>query len=1000
MTKYTIRKGKRNPCHNADSLYYDRMNKTKPTPALAKDLPLSEDIHRLGDLLGETLKRLGGERLFAIEEEVRALCKQLRTEHSPEVEQKLKNLLSSLTLDEAIGVIRAFSVYFQLANIAEQYHRIRRKRWYELHTPDAPQRGSLAHTFQMLSEANVAAADLQTVLSKLEIRPVITAHPTEAARRTMLEKHRRISNLLGEFDRQEISPKKLHALNSQLAAEIESIWQSDEVRHVKPTVLDEVGNCLYYFDATLFEELPTMLEELERVLARHFPEATLADGAAPLRFGSWIGGDRDGNPYVTPEVTWEALRLMQRQVLRKYEAAVNELGHRISESSRYAPATQELLASIEHDKPLFPITASLVAERNAEEPYRQKLSFIYARLENTLRRNQELGSVMLIEKGHPLISTRPGMPVIAALRKTEAPPVYQNAQQLWDDLRLVRDSLRANQALLAAESVDKLMRQVAAFGLHLAQLDLRQHSDRHIAALTEVTQALGFAKDYGQMSETERTEWLTKELSTARPMVAFDAAHSAETIETLNVFRVARRAMDEISPRCLRTFIVSMTRDVSDLLAVLVLAKEAGLVQIAERGTQIAESKEDSSLIAHPSSFRLAVTPLFETIDDLQRAPDVMRRLFENPIYSRVLASQGNLQEIMIGYSDSSKDGGILTSSWELFKAQESLWEVARSYNIELRLFHGRGGTIGRGGGPTHEAILAQPPGTVAARIKTTEQGEVISGKYSLPDIALRSLELTTGAVIAASVQNHAPIEATKLAQWKAIMEELSAAAFHTYRRFVRETPGFYDYFVSATPVEELQHMRIGSRPAKRKQGSQSLDDLRAIPWVFGWMQSRHILPGWLAVGTALEGFISKKPRAHLQVLRDMYEGWPFFRTTISNIEMALAKTDFQIARQYAETLVAPELGQRIFTLLEDEYERSCRMVIQVTGEKRLLEKQPVLQRSITVRNPYVDPMSYLQVELLARLRAHQGEEQEREQLLYAILLTINGIAAGMRNTG
>ncbi len=556
MTKYTIHSGKRNPCYKADSLYYDRMSKTKPTPALAKDLPLSEDIHRLGDLLGETLKRLGGERLFAIEEEVRALCKQLRTEHSPTTEKKLKNRLSSLSLDEAIGVIRAFSVYFQLANIAEQHHRIRRKRWYELHTPDSPQRGSLAHTFQTLSAAQVAAGDLQTVLDKLEIRPVITAHPTEAARRTMLEKHRRISDLLGEFDHQEISAKKLKQLKTRLAAEIESIWQSDEVRHVKPTVLDEVGNCLYYFDATLFEELPTMLGELERVLAKHFPDVKLQDGAAPLRFGSWIGGDRDGNPYVTPEVTWEALRLMQRQVLRKYTAAVNELGHRISESSRYVPATKELLDSIERDKPLFPITASLVAERNVEEPYRQKLSFIYARLENTLRRNQEMASALLVEKGHPLISTRPGMPVIAALRATEALPAYQNAQQLWDDLKLVRDSLRARQAMLAAQAIDKLMRQVATFGLHLAQLDLRQHSERHIAALTEITHALGFTKDYGQMSEAERTEWLTQELSTPRPLVAFDAAYSPETIETLNVFRVARRALHEISPRGLRTFIV------------------------------------------------------------------------------------------------------------------------------------------------------------------------------------------------------------------------------------------------------------------------------------------------------------------------------------------------------------------------------------------------------------------------------------------------------------
>ena len=969
------------------------MNKTKPTPALAKDLPLSEDIHRLGDLLGETLKRLGGEKLFEIEEKVRTLCKELRTTHSAATEKKLKKLLRELTLEEAIGVIRAFSVYFQLANIAEQYHRIRRKRYYELQTPDAPQRGSLAHTFQALSEAKISSKDLQTVLDKLEIRPVITAHPTEAARRTMLEKHRRITNLLREFDDQEISSKKRKELNASLAAEIESIWQSDEVRHVKPTVLDEVGNCLYYFDATLFDALPVMIEELEHVLSEHFPKVKLQDGAAPLRFGSWIGGDRDGNPYVTPEVTWEALRLMQRQALRRYEAAVSELGHRISESSRYAPATKELWNSIEHDKLLFPITASLIAERNAEEPYRQKLSFIYARLENTLRRNQDLARALQLEQGHPLISTRPGLPMLAALRKTKTPPFYQDGKELWEDLRLVRDSLRDSQAQLAARSVDKLMRQVAAFGLHLAQLDLRQHSERHTAALSEITCSLGLAKSYGQMSEEERTEWLTKELATQRPLVAFDANFSAETIETLNVFRVARRALDEISPRGLRTYIISMTRDVSDMLAVLVLAKEAGLVQKAEGERWKAEQQTEVTS-------RLAITPLFETIDDLQRAPEVMKKLFENPVYARVLAEQDNLQEVMIGYSDSSKDGGILTSSWELFKAQESLWEVARAHKIELRLFHGRGGTIGRGGGPTHEAILAQPPGTVAARIKTTEQGEVISGKYSLPDIALRSLELTTGAVIAASVTNAQPQAAEKLVQWKEIMETIAADAFATYRRFVRETPGFYEYFVSATPVEELQHMRIGSRPAKRQQGSKNIDDLRAIPWVFGWMQSRHILPGWLAVGTALENFMQQKPKANLAALREMYEGWPFFRTTISNIEMALAKTDFQIARQYAETLVESEPGRRIFTLLEEEYERSCHAVIQVTSEQRLLEKQPVLQRSIAVRNPYVDPMSYLQVELLARLRAQKTSVGEQDQLLYAILLTINGIAAGMRNTG
>jgi phosphoenolpyruvate carboxylase len=486
------------------------------------------------------------------------------------------------------------------------------------------------------------------------------------------------------------------------------------------------------------------------------------------------------------------------------------------------------------------------------------------------------------------------------------------------------------------------------------------------------------------MSEDERVEWLTLELATPRPLVATDARYSAETAETLNVFRVARRALDEISPNAIRTYVVSMTREVSDLLAVLVLAKEAGLFRAGDEPL-----------------FRLAVSPLFETIEDLRRAPDVMRRLFEHPVYRQQIATHGGLQEVMIGYSDSSKDGGILTSSWELYKAQERLWEVAREHRVELRLFHGRGGTVGRGGGPSHEAILAQPPETVACRIKITEQGEVVSSKYSLPEIALRSLELTTAAVIAASLPQTTR-NTGKLSRWKEVMEEISAEAFAAYRRFVRETPGFYDYFVQATPVEELQHLRIGSRPAKRKSGSKSLDDLRAIPWVFGWTQSRHLLPGWLAVGTAIENFIKARPRENLRQLREMYAEWPFFHSTISNIEMTLAKADFQIARQYASRTLDPQLGQRIFRLLEEEYERACRVTLQITGERRLLDQSPVLQRSIAVRNPYVDPLSYLQVELLARRRgiASGASSSERDKLLYAALLTINGIAAGMRNTG
>ena len=941
---------------------------------------MSADIHRLGDLLGETLKRLGGEKLFRTEERVRALCKRLRTRHAAEDERRLKRLLRGLSLDQAIGVIRAFSVYFQLANIAEQHHRIRRKRYYERETPDAPQRGSLAETLGRLAREGRAmpglAAELQRALDRLEVVPVMTAHPTEAARRSLLEKHRRIADLLAAFDAADIAPRQRAELRQRLAAEVESVWQTDEVRHTQPTVLDEVNNGLYYFDATLFDSLPALLEELERGLAESFPGVALGDRAAPLRFGSWIGGDRDGNPFVTPEVTWETLLLQQRLILRKYLGVVAGLGRRLSESSRFAPAPEELRASLARDARELPATAAEVAERNAEEPYRQKLSYIYARLENTQRRNRALQAALRIEAPNALISIRPGLPVIAALTGSEfaATSVYRTGDELWEDLRLIRDSLRAGGAEYAAREVGRLMRQVAAFDLHLATLDLRQHSDRHTAALAEITRALGAERDYAQMDEAGRVAWLTAEMASPRPLVGIDAGYSAETIETLNVLRVARRALDEISPRALHTYVVSMTRDVSDLLAVIVLAKQAGLA-------------------------RLAVAPLFETIDDLRSAPDVMARLFENPAYRGRLGEQGSLQEIMIGYSDSSKDGGILTSSWELYQAQERLWEVARAHGVELRLFHGRGGTVGRGGGPSHEAILAQPPETVAGRIKITEQGEVISSKYSLPEIAQRSLELTTAAVIAASL-TRGERKHPRMGEWQKVMGRLSAEAFAAYRRLVRETEGFYDYFVQATPVEELQHLRIGSRPSKRRGGSRSLDDLRAIPWVFGWTQSRHLLPGWLAVGTALEDFVGEKRGANLEALREMYREWPFFHSTVGNIEMTLAKADFQIARQYAARLPDRGLGRRIFRLLEEEYARTCRLVLQVTGERRLLETTPVLQRSIAVRNPYVDPLSYLQVELLARQRAGAVAREDEEKLLYAILLTINGIAAGMRNTG
>ncbi|HXV62657.1 MAG TPA: phosphoenolpyruvate carboxylase [Vicinamibacteria bacterium] len=915
--------------------------------ATDKDLPLRRDIRRLGNLLGDTLKRHGGRALFEIEEQVRSLTKSLRARTDAASERELVELLKGLELGRTIGVIRAFAVYFQLTNLAEQHHRIRRRRQYAQSETAPLQSGSLGELFTRLARDRVPARAVREVLERLSVNPVMTAHPTEATRRSLLEKHRRIADLLSELDRADLEPLAEARCQDALEREVESIWLTDELRRFKPTVLDEVASTLYFFDTVLFDAVPDLLAELRRS-ARLMTNLELPQELAPLRFGSWVGGDRDGNPYVTADITWETLWRQRRLILTKYLSAIDDLGSKLSESLRHCPPEEELLTSLRRDSKHLPKVAERVERIHAEEPYRQKLGYIRERVFRALEADHRVG--------------------------------YRTSDELLGDLALVRNSLRANGAR-SAEIVQRFIDQVATFGLHLASVDLRQSSDRHADAISEITRQLGSGTAYGDMTEAERSAWLTAELQTPRPLVGRDAVWSDATAETLGVFRVARRAIDELGEGAIGTYIVSMTHAVSDILVVLALAKEAGLYQ-PEVGSR-------------PLVASLRVAPLFETIDDLRGAPQILRDLIANPVYAPVLRAQGNLQEVMIGYSDSSKDGGILTSSWELYKVQEGLWNVARERGIELRLFHGRGGTVGRGGGPSHKAILAQPPGTVAGRIKITEQGEVISSKYGLPEIALRSMELQTSAVIEASLPGRT--RASPRSEWVEAMEALSVEAHRAYRALVHETRGFAEYFAQATPLEELQHLSIGSRPARRKKRSQDVADLRAIPWVFGWTQSRHLLPGWFGVGAALESFLSRKPRRHLSLLREMNQDWHYFESTLSNIEMALAKADFQIARQYAGRLARRGL-RSIFTRIEEEYHRTCRALLRVTEQSRLLEKAPVLARSIEVRNPYVDPMSYLQVELLARYR--RRGQKAGDELLYAILLTINGIAAGMRNTG
>jgi phosphoenolpyruvate carboxylase len=926
-----------------------------------KDLPLRADVRKLGEILGDCMKRHGGRELFETEELIRSLSKSLRRGLNRSDGRRsapardLLTLLRSLDRKKAIGVIRAFAVYFQLTNIAEQHHRIRRRRYYALETAEQPQPGSLAHLFTRLACSGADAVALLGVLERLAVEPVITAHPTEAVRRSVLEKHRRIADLLSELDRRDLPPLAREQVVHALEKEVESIWLTDELRRYQPEVLDEVSNALYYFDDVLFDAVPDLIEELHRV-AHLVPGLVLPESKAPLRFGSWVGGDRDGNPHVTAEVTWETLNRHRALVLSKYRKSVDDLGARLSESERHCPPRPRLVEALERYQEKFPDLASRVLLRNPHEPYRQMLGYVRERLERTSVGSREEGA-------------------------------YPSEKELYEDLLQIEESLRAN-GTRSASLVSRLMRQVSTFGLHLAKLDLRQSAARHTEALSEITRELGLAP-YGERREAGRVEWLTSELSTPRPLLSGDARPSEATRETLDLFRVARRALDELSPSAIGTYVISMAKDVSDVLAVLVLAKEAGLYQPAVGARE---------LVA-----RLRVAPLFETIEDLRRAPGVLSRLLENRAYAPVWKAQGNLQEVMVGYSDSCKDGGILTSSWELHKSQEALSKIARGHGAELLLFHGRGGSVGRGGGPSHEAILAQPRGTLRGRIKITEQGEVVSTKYGLPEIALRSLEVATSAVIEASLDSGdevVPSEDERMARFREVMEELSHTAFSSYRSVVADTSGFSRYFLDATPVEELEHLHIGSRPARRKKRSTSLADLRAIPWVFGWTQSRHLLPGWLGVGSAFEAFAEQRPRVHLALLREMHRDWRFFRSMLSNIEMALAKADFQIARHYAERL-SSRGGRAIFERLEKEYQMTRTRLLQVTEQKFLLEKTPVLRRSIELRNPYVDPMSYLQVELLARHRKARAKRREaQEELLYAILLTINGIASGLRNTG
>jgi phosphoenolpyruvate carboxylase len=925
---------------------------------------LTTVIGLLENLLHVVLLEQAGSAVVQTKERIKLLAKELRNQFSEERFTELRTLTTHLDIDTAVSVLRAFTINFQLINLAEQQETVHLTREAMRAAAPAPYPDSIPEAIALLKQAGFSASDMQALLHRLQILPVFTAHPTESKRRTVLDKLQRIAKHLADCVHPALLPQERLRAEQAICTEITTHWQTDEVRVTKPSVLDEVRNGLFYFDTTLFHLVPEIYRDLEEALTTYYPGEHFTIPAF-LRFGSWIGGDQDGNPFVTPEITESTLRIQKSFILHRYLEMTHTLIHYCSPSINQVRVSSELLESIAQDVATFSQATYPVMNRNVYEPYRRKLSLILRRLRNTESVN------------------RSGSPVAG-----EASFVYPNTDALLQDLRLIEHSLLTHKGeRLARDLLKNFLWQVAVFGFHLATLDVRQHSERHTQALTEIFTALHLLeKPLPELAEAERTALFTREILTRQPLMIREMEFSAPTRDTLRVFTRIRKLLQEISPEAISTYIISMTQQPSDALAVQFLAKEAGLFRTLPDGT---------------ATSALHIVPLFETIADLRSASQVMEQLFRNPAYQLQLQARGKVQEIMIGYSDSNKDGGYLTSNWELYKAQKALGQMAEQHGITLRIFHGRGGTTGRGGGgPLNRAILAQPRGTVSGQIKLTEQGEVISSKYGDAAIAHRYLHQVVHAVLLASAaQQIAPPPPAQEAVWEEVMEELSTKAFTVYRQLVYEEPGFLEFFFQATPIAELGLLNIGSRPTKRRQTNR-IEDLRAIPWVFSWTQNRCLLPAWYGVGSALQHFAAQGA-SQIALLRQMYTEWRFFQTVLDNCQMAIAKADLRITAQYATLVQKQEIRERILHHLQEEYKWTVQMILQITQQQHLLDNELFLQQAIQLRNPSIDSLNYMQIGLLKRLRETPPDDTvQKENLIAAILLSINGIAAGMKSTG
>ena len=923
--------------------------------AAAKNRPLVDDIRLLGRILGDVIREHEGAAAFELIERVRKLSVAYRLKKDASAGRVLDRLLKNLSGDQTVSVIRAFSYFSHLANIAEDRHHVRRREHHE--AQGHLQEGSLAMTFERLADADIRPGEIAQVLAKAYISPVLTAHPTEVQRKSILDAERAIAELVGQRDDLHTEADRIDN-QALLSARVTQLWQTRMLRTAKLTVADEIENALSYYQATFLRQLPRLYRDVERALHGH-------DVAPFLRMGHWIGGDRDGNPNVGAPTLVLALSRQAEVALRFYLTEVHALGSELSISQMLAPVTPAMLALAERSPDRNP--------HREDEPYRRALIGVYARLAATL---------------HALTGTE-------ALRHAVAPQEpYADADELLADLRTIEASLVHHHAqALIAPRLAPLMRAVQVFGFHLATVDLRQSSDQHEAVIAELLQAARIEANYAALDEASRRALLLAILNDARPLRVIGHAYSERARSELAVFEAARAALARYGRHAIRHYIISHTEDVSDLLEVLLLQKESGLLT----GTL-----DDGARAA------LIVSPLFETIADLRQAEPIMRAYMALPgVLEMVLRSKVGefaAQDIMLGYSDSNKDGGFFTSNWELYRAETALVALfeplRRAHGLQLRLFHGRGGTVGRGGGPSYQAILAQPPGTVNGQIRLTEQGEVIASKYAHPEIGRRNLETLVAATLEATL-----LHPTKSAP-KAFLDaaaEISALSFAAYRKLVYDTPGFTDYFFDATPIREIAELNIGSRPASRK-ANRRIEDLRAIPWSFSWGQCRVALPGWAGFGSAVgqwvEGSSAHQRSNRVALLKKMYRQWPFFRTLLSNLDMVLAKSDLRIAARYVELVEDKRLAKRIFGAIQTEWASAGEMLSLITGERHRLASNAALARSIEHRFPYLDPLNHLQVELMRRYRRETPGDAAGERVRRGIHISINGIAAGLRNTG